>query len=196
LFWVSWAGTIAERHRLHATSPAITKLSQQLAAPRMERVAVRLWRSFPYASIFCDIFISWGLRFSPYRDTINLSHCLCCPAILTLCINPQTVFCCGFLSSRPTHSTPIAAATTATTTIITASSSPTSLLFSSPSSHHLFTNRARQMLGSDRGLDPNGRLALITYHMAIYRQLRFETEIRLYLPAAINCLICFTARET
>jgi hypothetical protein len=32
--------------------------------------------------------------------------------------------------------------------------------------------------------------------MAMYRQLGVETEIPFYLPAAINCLIWFTARET
>jgi len=32
--------------------------------------------------------------------------------------------------------------------------------------------------------------------MAIYRQLRVETEIRLYLPVAINWVIWVTAKET
>jgi len=42
-----------------------------------------------YASICGDIFISWGPRFSPYGDTVNLSRCFYSPAILTLCVNPQ-----------------------------------------------------------------------------------------------------------
>src|SRR5271157_1302704 len=42
-----------------------------------------------YASICGDILISCGPRFSPYGDTVNLSRCFYCPAILTLCVNPQ-----------------------------------------------------------------------------------------------------------
>src|SRR5271157_2334085 len=42
-----------------------------------------------HASICGDIFISWGTRFSPYGDTVNLSRCFYYPAILTLCVNPQ-----------------------------------------------------------------------------------------------------------
>jgi hypothetical protein len=42
-----------------------------------------------YASICGDIFISWGPRFSPYGDTVNLSRCFYSPAILTLCVNPH-----------------------------------------------------------------------------------------------------------
>src|SRR5208283_5932158 len=37
-----------------------------------------------HASICGDIFISWGTRFSPYGDRVNLSRCFYCPAILTL----------------------------------------------------------------------------------------------------------------
>jgi hypothetical protein len=42
-----------------------------------------------HASICGDVFTSWGTRFSPYGDTVNLSRCFYCPAILTLCVNPQ-----------------------------------------------------------------------------------------------------------
>ena len=37
-----------------------------------------------YASICGDIFISWGPRFSPYGDSVNLSRYFYSPAILTL----------------------------------------------------------------------------------------------------------------
>src|SRR5208337_3670071 len=45
-----------------------------------------------HASICGDIFISWGPRFSPYGDTVNLSRCFYSPAILTLCVNPHSLF--------------------------------------------------------------------------------------------------------
>src|SRR5271169_5869067 len=42
-----------------------------------------------HASICGDFFISWGTRFSPYGDTVNLSRCFYFPAIFTLSVNPQ-----------------------------------------------------------------------------------------------------------
>jgi hypothetical protein len=46
-----------------------------------------------HASICGDIFISWGPRFSPYGDTVDLSLCFDSPAILMLCVNPHAAVC-------------------------------------------------------------------------------------------------------
>jgi hypothetical protein len=56
----------------------------------MEKLAAALWWRFDLMRQFVAIFSSHGVPDSHhYGDTVNLSRCFYCPAILTLCVNPQ-----------------------------------------------------------------------------------------------------------
>jgi hypothetical protein len=71
---------------------AIRALLQQLAAPRVVKLGVPSVAAFSSYGKFVAIFSSHAVPDSHLlgtRSIVNLSHCSCCTAILTLCVNPQ-----------------------------------------------------------------------------------------------------------